>query len=78
MAIKTETMAIAAAVNALLQQGVDREFKDVVAEKSRKLGALQGPGWKVFFIFDKQDRFLHGALTIEVSDLGETSVFESL
>lgn len=78
MTIKTETMAIAAAVNALLQQGIDRKFKDVAAEKSRKLGTLQGSGWKVFFIFDKQDQFLHGALIIEVSDLGETSVFENL
>ena len=74
----TETEIVAKAVNEFMTRPNRRKLKDILVQSSSQLATSKKPGWKVFFVFEEADSFLHNCMTFEVDLDGEVKVFENM
>ncbi len=74
----TDNQVIALALNAILGKKFNVKLRDIVVSRERKLFNLKGTGWGVHLIYQKVDKFGHGALTIEVDESGSAAVFQNM
>lgn len=74
----SEARALAAAINEYQRFQGKRKLKHVSGDRDEKLFNSEQTGWRVHFVFEQVDGLADYCLTIEVTDVGETSVFLSM
>lgn len=74
----TETEIVAKAVNEFMTRPNRRKLKDILVQSAAQLATSDKPGWKVFFVFEEADSFLHNCMTFEIDIDGEVKIFENM